>query len=151
MYLPPLQQPSEFLLLSSLPMCCFFLALRSRSSILPIIALTVVKPAKIDEPLTWRRSFVLGGISLRASLLHLDKCRHRMSLGIQQCVYNQFSCYPATCGPKGYGSGLTLPLRTAAHFSAFNQIPSQTEVIGYSRAPWSPSPSWPPTVFTFLF
>ena len=26
------------------------------------------------------------------------------------------TCYPATCGPKGYGSGLALPSRTAALF-----------------------------------
>ena len=79
--LPPLQQPSESLLLPSPPMCCFFLAL-GLASIVLIIAPPVMTPARFGEPLTWRASFVPGGISLRVSLLHLDRCRHRMSLGL---------------------------------------------------------------------
>ena len=37
--------------------------------------------------------------------------------GVCSCVF-----YPTACSLKGYGSGLPLPSRTAAHFSALNRI-----------------------------
>ena len=39
-----------------------------------------------------------------------------LNIAIKVCVYS-FICYTATCGPKGHGSGLLLPSRTAAGFS----------------------------------
>ena len=45
----------------------------------------------------------------------------------------------ATCGPKGHGSGLPLPSRTAAGFLP-DHILSQIEMIDPSRAPLSPAP-----------
>ena len=37
-----------------------------------------------------------------------------------------FISYPTACSPKGYGSGLPLPSRTAAHSSAFKPDLSPT-------------------------
>ena len=39
------------------------------------------------------------------------------------CACNQFSCYPATCGPKGHGSGLPLPRQRRPFFRPQNQYP----------------------------
>ena len=57
------------------------------------------------------------------------------------CVCMSWIFYPATCGPKGHGSGLPLPLRTAAFSSPplHDRVLSPT-TVGYTGATLAPPP-----------
>ena len=51
-----------------------------------------------------------------------------------------FIFYPTACSPKGYGSGLPLPSRTAAHFPAFKPESCPQLHASHTGATLSPSP-----------
>ena len=59
-----------------------------------------------------------------------------------ECVYISFICYPTACSPKGYGSGLPLPFRTARPISRLlkkgpNPAPNVTTFALYRGYPIS--------------
>ena len=56
------------------------------------------------------------------------------------CVYMSPTWYPTACSPKGYGSSLPLPSRTAAHFPAFKPESCPHLHTSYTGATLSPSP-----------
>ena len=90
----------------------------------------------MEEGGLWRRGYGGGGMEEEGVWRRREVRRRRVP--VLSCIY-----YPATCGPKGRGSGSTAADATAAGFFKSIRILSQTDIAGQSRAPLSPT-SQPP-------